>query len=54
MSRTIRYKGGHKGESREHVMHHKFDGHKMTAQVHRAYYERHSHPVIPRTGTRGK
>ncbi len=54
MSRTIRYKGGQKEESREHVMRHRFDGHKMNAQVQRAYFERHNHPVIMRTGTRGK
>lgn len=54
MSRTIRYRGGQKQGSREHVMHHRFDGHKMATQVHRAYFERHNHPVIMRTGIRGK
>jgi hypothetical protein len=54
MSRTIRYRGGQREESREHVMHHRFDGHKITTQVNRAYSERHAHPVIMRTGIRGK
>ena len=54
MSRTIRYRGGQREESRNHVMHHRFDGHKMTMQVNKADFDRHSHPVILRTGTRGK
>ena len=54
MSKTIRYKGGHVEGSREHVMHHKYDGHKLATQVNKTNYDRHAHPVVLRTGIRGK
>lgn len=54
MSRTIRYKGGMREESREHVMHHRFDGHKLSMQVNKANFDRHTHLVILRTGNRHK
>ena len=55
MGKTIRFHGGKRAGSREHVMHHRFDGHKLAMQVNHAYSERAAHaPNIERSGMRGK
>lgn len=55
MSKTYVYKGARKVESREHATHHRYDGHKMAAQVNHTNFERYAHtPTIERRGTRGK
>lgn len=56
MSRTFRHRNEHSKneESRSRSRHHRYDGHKLATMVNHAHLERHSHPVILRTGTRGK
>ncbi len=37
-----------------HSKYHRFDSHKLAVAVNHANHERHAHPVVLRTGTRGK